>query len=139
MCGENTQDLDAKRYPVETSPRVWGEPAELDKQYSKVRDIPTCVGRTQTFCSPLSCTERHPHVCGENTKKVTKIQILPFSILLIFIHFCLVCFKGNVLITHNQKNCFHDCFITRIKFSGINLIITIIIIRGKITIIPKEI
>ena len=124
---------------LETSPRVWGEQSHRCIQRLHQGNIPTCVGRTVQLVLHTQEIQKHPHVCGENTKKVTKIQTLPFFTLLKFIHFRLVCFKKNVLITHDPKNSFHDCFITRIKSFSINLSIAIIIIINKITIIPKEI
>ncbi len=67
MRGENTPSADDSNIALGTSPRAWGKLEVTNNAYKSMRNIPTCVGKTQM--AERLCVERseHPHVRGENT------------------------------------------------------------------------
>ena len=55
-----------------SSPRAWGKETQVERQISKGRIIPTCVGKS---CDPRTSPRipaDHPHVRGEKRDRVAK-------------------------------------------------------------------
>ncbi len=49
-----------------TSPRAWGKRTQGFRALLRVRNIPTCVGKTWRRVDEIFSTTEHPHVRGEN-------------------------------------------------------------------------
>ncbi len=64
--GENTVRLTASRSVVETSPRAWRKRLPVIKLNSFVRNISTCVEKTETRYNGHRLLQKHLHVRGEN-------------------------------------------------------------------------
>ena len=66
LRGENLWTFRPSSISRGTSPLAWGKPAAKHPHPLKVRNIPTCVGKTAcAAASPTHSTE-HPHLRGEN-------------------------------------------------------------------------
>ena len=51
---------------LETPPRAWGRLDGQRKLYKRLRNTPTCVGKTGVRPAVLLCLQKHPHVRGED-------------------------------------------------------------------------
>ena len=54
----------------ETPPRAWGRPLYPSIASFRVRNTPTCVGKTLSSLGPWQLHRKHPHVRGEDTYAV---------------------------------------------------------------------
>ena len=68
MCGENKPAAHDRRARDGTSPHVWGKPSVDSEDSDRLRNIPTCVGKTNASQAKDYATTEHPHMCGENQK-----------------------------------------------------------------------
>ena len=66
VCGEHNRLFYRQSTPVGSSPRVWGARSCSRPSRTTLRLIPTCVGSTSVRTLMPSCTQAHPHVCGEH-------------------------------------------------------------------------
>ena len=53
-------------YPKETPPRTWGRPCFSTTRAQRLRNTPTCVGKTRHPRKAGMCRQKHPHVRGED-------------------------------------------------------------------------
>ena len=66
MCGENASSCHGMSSAAGTSPHVWGKRLRVRREEDGVRNIPTCVGKTQCAARRSRLSAEHPHMCGEN-------------------------------------------------------------------------
>ena len=59
---------------LETPPRVWGRPKNLQGEVTIGRNTPTCVGKTRQKIIRYNTLKKHPHVCGEDQIGAGKIR-----------------------------------------------------------------
>ena len=52
----------------ETPPRAWGRPITQQADPRRVRNTPTCVGKTSGRPRLISVRRKHPHVRGEDSR-----------------------------------------------------------------------
>ncbi len=64
--GEDFNDLDKGVELAETPPRAWGRQHPAHGRVRRVRNTPTCVGKTTSSANVTYATEKHPHVRGED-------------------------------------------------------------------------
>ena len=69
MCGEDPIRVRHSQRPAETPPHVWGRPATSSPSNTATGNTPTCVGKTARICAFPGQTRKHPHMCGEDTKR----------------------------------------------------------------------
>ena len=55
-------------YP-ETPPRAWGRHINGGHNNFRIRNTPTCVGKTSLFSQIRGRLEKHPHVRGEDSRR----------------------------------------------------------------------
>ena len=60
----------------ETPPRAWGRPVEAVMLNEKIRNTPTCVGKTRSLNVYPPEIQKHPHVRGEDADLVNLCQAL---------------------------------------------------------------
>ena len=70
--GEDTQGTDFIIYASETPPRAWGRHTAADLLVRSYRNTPTCVGKTPLGWHQQPQSRKHPHVRGEDEKKVSE-------------------------------------------------------------------
>ncbi len=63
------------RWPLGSSPRVWGARAFPCDYEPTARFIPTCVGSAVIPATILACSSVHPHVCGERALRKSGDEI----------------------------------------------------------------
>ena len=66
VCGEHSINSLNLKFPLGSSPRVWGAPTIADRSDCRSRLIPTCVGSTSDGRNLTAFHPAHPHVCGEH-------------------------------------------------------------------------
>ncbi len=64
--GEDLPDGSVRKVNVETPPRAWGRRPSTVHRGAYLRNTPTCVGKTCTCRASKPCTQKHPHVRGED-------------------------------------------------------------------------
>ena len=74
VCGEHMFSRVQLPINIGSSPRVWGTHTAFDAQRQPERFIPTCVGNTVVTTLIQTQTTVHPHVCGEHTEWILKID-----------------------------------------------------------------
>ena len=72
--GEDTRGQDLKYPATETPPRAWGRRTDLSGLLSKMRNTPTCVGKTGKGFVGKRDEGKHPHVRGEDKLPI----VLPY-------------------------------------------------------------
>ena len=70
MRGENLSGRLSTYAPRGTSPHAWGKLDKAPLNFSRKRNIPTCVGKTSLVAHATSVVTEHPHMRGENTSSV---------------------------------------------------------------------
>ncbi len=55
---------------LETPPRAWGRPYIMTDEAGRIRNTPTCVGKTSDGLPSASQYKKHPHVRGEDAVAV---------------------------------------------------------------------
>ncbi len=79
--GEDGNRLAEDDFSKETPPRAWGGLSAQLENVARVRNTPTCVGRTSRDELRHPCERKHPHVRGEdvpmNTFSVSKKETPP--------------------------------------------------------------
>ncbi len=68
MRGEDDNGYDALIYSEETPPRAWGRQGHAVNRLPLGGNTPTCVGKTPARSGDFGPIEKHPHVCGEDTR-----------------------------------------------------------------------
>ena len=69
--GEDSLNLQRCRGRKETPPRAWGRPALRRCSADRVRNTPTCVGKTWSGTASRASSKKHPHVRGEDSLSAT--------------------------------------------------------------------
>ncbi len=64
--GEDLVHFIQRYIPEETPPRAWGRLSMTPSMRKKLRNTPTCVGKTQMSIATYLNTGKHPHVRGED-------------------------------------------------------------------------
>ena len=64
--GEDSLDAPLPDRGAETPPRAWGRPVEAVMLNEKIRNTPTCVGKTASSPHTGHGSKKHPHVRGED-------------------------------------------------------------------------
>ena len=64
--GEDLSKLFLSLFKIETPPRAWGRPILLSDAAGKIRNTPTCVGKTPPTVQEKYFLKKHPHVRGED-------------------------------------------------------------------------
>ena len=72
MRGEDQKWHQLLQKKTETPPRAWGRQTRTHCEISAARNTPTCVGKTQRSRWQLTCTRKHPHVRGEDPRRLTQ-------------------------------------------------------------------
>ena len=67
VCVENVIAPLCQLFCTETPPRMWGEPVNSTLKIGTNGNTPTYVGRTLTLSPFQERSQKHPHVCGENS------------------------------------------------------------------------
>ena len=62
---------------LETPPRAWGRLHITSIGNIKIRNTPTCVGKTGTRTTGRRSARKHPHVRGEDRRRTTEAQPSP--------------------------------------------------------------
>ena len=68
--GEDTHVLHRPTEHEETPPRAWGRPTTTAEVVNGYGNTPTCVGKTDLIMPNSSVYGKHPHVRGEDQKKI---------------------------------------------------------------------
>ena len=76
MRGENKPRKFINALRNGTSPHAWGKLAEGLVPPNHVRNIPTCVGKTDMLCVHEICLLEHPHMRGENLMVACPLPVL---------------------------------------------------------------
>ncbi len=76
MCREDSSTPMLVDPSQETPPRAWGRQKVALSEASKVRNTPTCVGKTHASTPFGAHLQKHPHVRGEDLRHQPK-QIWP--------------------------------------------------------------
>ncbi len=72
--GENLKPLLLGAFAYGPSPRPWGKRGVSTGAMSAARTIPTSVGKTLGRVQPSQRIPDHPHVRGENTRKIKQLR-----------------------------------------------------------------
>ena len=64
MRGEDSTDMAVRRLASETPPHAWGRLDDTIACCARVRNTPTCVGKTCAIRWPCACRETPPHAWG---------------------------------------------------------------------------
>ena len=70
MRGEDSSRLQGKHCKAETPPHAWGRQRFSKQTGRKVRNTPTCVGKTRVRSICVSSARKHPHMRGEDFPKM---------------------------------------------------------------------
>ncbi len=74
VCGEDRGSFMSVKVASETPPRVWGRQFKLCIRRGVTGNTPTCVGKTASDSTIKARLEKHPHVCGEDQRNLTRIK-----------------------------------------------------------------
>ena len=70
-CGEDSAVKKMFCAMTETPPRMWGRHLETDPAWMMFGNTPTHVGKTHLHTSHTQPRQKHPHACGEDSRKST--------------------------------------------------------------------
>jgi len=73
VCGEDTAGTAQRCRNWETPPRVWGRRNPCLLRLSADGNTPTCVGKTLPAYTCQPTVQKHPHVCGEDARRLTRL------------------------------------------------------------------
>ena len=76
VCGDNLRTHTLVTYRYGSPPRVWGQHRSKPLIFAAFRFTPTCVGTTTKGQGALRSSPVHPHVCGDNDRRIV-INIRP--------------------------------------------------------------
>ena len=74
VCGEREVLAMAGAYRSGSSPRMWGTPYKRTSREATIRFIPTYVGNAVPISGGKDSQAVHPHVCGERTWNVGRLD-----------------------------------------------------------------
>ena len=77
LRGENQQSGNPDKDYLETSPPAWGKRYYYSASPFIGGNIPTCVGKTWTYAAGRELPGKHPHLRGENRRRISLRLIAP--------------------------------------------------------------
>ena len=76
MRGENSPGCAVIDNPPGTSPHAWGKRETRRAEGARGRNIPTCVGKTQSLRRKGAPRSEHPHMRGENLPVIIGVVLI---------------------------------------------------------------
>ena len=58
---------------------MWGKHSTVKFTFMPCRITPTCVGKAAESCTVVTCTQDHPHMCGESQCTLHPLVMAPGS------------------------------------------------------------
>ncbi len=78
-CGDKFTRISFINIRSGSSPRVWGQGAQIGLSSSNNRIIPTRVGTSSYRCADIITVTDHPHACGDKRRQIYFHHQLPGS------------------------------------------------------------